>query len=114
MLLCRNLAACVKEVQRELGLCSKEMAQYLGISPSALSGLLRGKGNPRLSTVERMAEKLGREPVLLLCRARSDIKLELYEQTIQIIGKVRALSPEKRRRFRELFQELAQYMADKD
>ena len=114
MRLCHNLAIIVKAKQRELGLSNVEMARYLGISRATLTGILRGEGNPRLSTVERIAEKLGLEPVRLLCWARDDAEREWFEWTLEMVDKAGALSPEKRERFVEFFRKLAQSKTDKD
>ncbi len=114
MLLCHNLKVSVKAAQKKLGLGNEETACRIGISRTTLAGLLRGDGNPRLSTVELVAEKLGLDPVRLLCWARDDAEREWMEQTLEMVDKAGALAPEKRERFIELFRTLVQYRTDKD
>ena len=114
MLLWHNLEIIVKAKQREPGLSNVEMACRTGISRATLTGILRGEGNPRLSTVERIAEKLGLEPVRLLCFAHNNEERVFLEQTLEMVDKTGALSPEKRERFVEFFRKLAQSKTDKD
>ena len=79
-----------------------------------MSGLLRGKEKLRLSTVERIAEKLGLEPVRLLCFAHNDEERVFLEQTLEMVDKAGDLSPDKRERFMELFRALVQCTTDED
>ena len=112
MRLCHNLENIVTAKQRELGLSNVEMARRTGISRATLTGILRGEGNLRLSTVERIAEKLGLEPVRLLCWARDDAEREWFEWTLEMVDKTGALSPDKRERFMELFRTLVRCTTD--
>ncbi len=114
MRLCHNLAIIVKTKQRELGLSNVEMARRTGISRATLTGILRGEGNPRLSTVERIAEKLGLDPVRLHCFAHNDEERVFLEQTLEMVDKAGDLSPDKRERFMELFRALVQCTTDED
>ena len=114
MRLCHNLENIVTAKQRELGLSNVEMARRTGISRATLTGILRGEGNLRLSTVERIAEKLGLEPVRLLCFAHNDEERVFLEQTLEMVDKAGDLSPDKRERFMELFRALVQCTTDED
>ena len=114
MLLCHNLSVSVKAARQELELSNEEMARCSGISRTTLTGILRGEGNPRLSTVERIAEKLGLEPVRLLCFAHNDEERVFLEQTLEMVDKAGDLSPDKRERFMELFRALVQCTTDED
>ena len=114
MPICYNLTIIVKTKQRELGLRNIEMARRTGISRATLTGILRGEGNPRLSTVELVAQNLGLDPVRLLCFAHNDEERVFLEQTLEMVDKAGALSPEKRERFMELFQALVQCKTDKN
>ena len=114
MRLCHNLAIIVKAKQRELGLSNVEMARRTGISRATLTGILQGEGNLRLSTAERIAEKLGLDPVRLLCFAHNDEERVFLEQTLEMVDKTGALSPEKRERFVKFFRKLAQSTTDED
>ena len=114
ILLWHNLSVSVKAARQELELSNEEMARCSGISRTTLTGILRGEGNPRLSTVERIAEKLGLEPVRLLCFAHNDEERVFLEQTLEMVDKAGALSPDKRERFMELFRTLVRCTTDED
>ena len=114
MLLCHNLSVSVKATRKAIVLNNEEMARCSGISRTTLTGILRGEGNTRLSTVERIAEKLGLDPVRLLCFAHNDEERVFLEQTLEMVDKTGALSPDKRERFMELFRALVQCTTDED
>ena len=114
ILLWHNLSVSVKAARQELELSNEEMACRTGISRATLTGILQGEGNLRLSTVERIAEKLGHEPVRLLCFAHNDEERVFLEQTLEMVDKAGALSPDKRERFMELFRTLVRCTTDED
>ena len=51
----------IKMQRRSLGITQPHLAELAGISTNSLSGLERGKGNPSLDTLEKLATVLGME-----------------------------------------------------
>ncbi len=64
-ILAGNLAAARKLRQKSLS----QFAEELAISRSSLQDMLKGEGNPTLSTVELVASRLGLDPLLLLSQS---------------------------------------------
>ncbi len=108
MLLCQNLAAFLKMMQLGSGKNQEELAQQLGISRAALSKLLLGAGNPRLATVERMAENLEIDPALLLCYPQNEDGQRPLPLLLTTLLTIAQLPSSKRRHLAELLQEMAQ------
>lgn len=51
----------VKERRSKLGISQIDLAEMAGISLSTVKDIERGKGNPSLTTVQRILEVLGME-----------------------------------------------------
>ena len=66
MAMCKNLACKLKEIKAERGVSVTEFSEQLEISRSSLQSLLSCKGNPRIDTVEHIAQKLQIDPIVLL------------------------------------------------
>jgi transcriptional regulator with XRE-family HTH domain len=54
--------------RKKLGLSQEAMADHLGVHRTYMGGLERGERNLTLKTVERLADKLGCDPVVLFRR----------------------------------------------
>ncbi len=56
-----DLAKIIKERRDKLGISQESLAQMAEIGIATLKDIERGKGNPRISTVEKIMEVLGME-----------------------------------------------------
>lgn len=54
----------IKERRAVLGLTQQDLSDYTGLSVRIIKSIESGKGNPSLSTLERIAEILGLEIVI--------------------------------------------------
>ena len=54
----------IKERRAELGLTQQDLSDYTGLSVRIIKSVESEKGNPSLSTLERIAEILGLEIVI--------------------------------------------------
>jgi transcriptional regulator with XRE-family HTH domain len=55
----RGIAWAVRKIRTEAGLTQSALAKRVGLDPSQVSRLEKGKGNPRWGTVKRIAVGLG-------------------------------------------------------
>ncbi len=69
-----NLAAARRLRQKSLS----QFAEELAISRSSLQDMLKGEGNPTLSTVELVAGRLGLDPLLLLSCPKGETHAVVY------------------------------------
>ncbi len=56
-----NLAPIIKERREKLGISQESLSQMAEIGIATLKDIERGKGNPRLSTIEKIMTVLGME-----------------------------------------------------
>jgi len=54
----------IKERRALLGLTQQDLADYTGLSLRFIKSIEAGKGNPSISTLEKIAETLGLEIVM--------------------------------------------------
>lgn len=54
----------IKERRAELGLTQQDLSDYTGLSVRIIKSIESEKGNPSLSTLERIADTLGLEIVI--------------------------------------------------
>lgn len=65
----QNMATVIRVMKEARGESLAEFSAELEISRSSLQEYLSGQGNPNLSTVEHLADKLGVDPLFLLTGA---------------------------------------------
>lgn len=65
----RSVGHRLRAYRRQRGLSQEAFADVLGIHRTYMGGLERGERNLTLRSVERLAHRLGVEPVDLLCAA---------------------------------------------
>ena len=63
----------VKDLRRETGASQAELARRLSTTQSAVARLEAGGSNPRIETLERVAEALGHELLLAVRPLRSSV-----------------------------------------
>ena len=102
----KNLAAVLSIMKTERQKSMTEFSEELEISRSALQEYLSGAGNPNLTTIEHIAQKLNVSPYFLLLDDFNDEQLGVFMKMIDILSLVSDLPSEKRKRFAELLFEM--------
>lgn len=102
----KNLAAILNTVKSERRKSMTEFSEELEISRSALQKYLSGAGNPNLTTIEHIAQKLSISPYFLLLGDFSEEQLNAFLKMTDILSLLSDLPPEKRKRFAELLFEM--------
>lgn len=59
-----NVAKEIKERRSQLGISQLDLAEISEVSIATIKDIERGKGNPSLSTLEKIADVLGMEIVM--------------------------------------------------
>lgn len=100
-----NMAKYIRSVMERENKSYSELAEELGISRNSLYSYGTGTGNPTLSTVGQLSEKMEVNPAILLGLPNLD-REEALRRIMEIIQDVKELTEEGRRRFAELFLEM--------
>lgn len=98
----KNLAAVLNIIKSEHQKSMTEFSEELEISRSALQEYLAGSGNPNLTTIEHIAQKLNVNPYFLLLGDFNEEQLGAFMKMIEILSLLSDLPSEKRKRFAEL------------
>ena len=104
----KNMAAVICAMKEASNLSLAEFAAELDISRSALQEYMSGTGNPRIETVNHLAEKMGVEPEGLLCGMDGPDMVQLLEHIVKTLGFIQKLSEDRQRRFGELLLEMVE------
>lgn len=56
-----NISSVMRARRKELGISQLDLAEMAMVSLATIKGIERGKGNPSLSTIEKILEVLGME-----------------------------------------------------
>lgn len=108
MILQKNLSNSMKFIKASRHQSVTEFSEELGIARSSLQTILKGDSNPRIDTIECIAERLHIHPLLLLSAEESHLDSAiLVAETLQAIS---LLDSEQKIRFLDLFQELVQIL----
>ena len=59
-----NIAKDIKERRSQLGISQQDLAEISEVSLATIKDIERGKGNPSLTTLEKIADVLGMKIVL--------------------------------------------------
>lgn len=102
----KNLAAVLNIIKSERQKSMTEFSEELEISRSTLQEYLSGAGNPNLTTIEHIAQKLNVSPCFLLWGDFKDEQLSAFLKITDFLSLVSYLTPEKRKRFAELLFEM--------
>lgn len=114
MTLQKNLSTIMNTIRNNRDQTLTEFANELGISRSSLQEILNGNGNPRMDTVEHLANKLDMDPLALLSCSYSEQQLFTAVPLLQIGGSIMHLPEEKKRKFIELFHQMMLLLVDSD
>ena len=102
----KNLSTILNIIKSERQKSMTEFSEELEISRSALQEYLSGSGNPNLTTIEHIAQKLNVSPCFLLLGDFKEDQLCVFLKMIDILSLLSDLPPEKRKRFAELLFEI--------
>lgn len=102
----KNMAAVIHAIKEKQGKSLTELSEELEISRSALQEYLAGNGNPTLSTVEHLAEKLGIPSVALVAGTVPTDQFDVLMTLLDSLQLLSGLSVAQRRRFTELLEEM--------
>lgn len=101
-----NVGTVLRMIKEERDQSMAEFAEELEMARSVVAGYLNGSGNPSAATIDHMAKKLGIDPVALTSGFVDPDQGELVLLLFRQVKAVAELSPEKKRRFAELFLEM--------
>lgn len=102
----RNMAAVIRAIKETSGKSITEFSSELEISRSALQDYLSGKGNPSMSTIDHLAEKLGVDASFLISGVFSQDQVMVLLKLLDLTQFLSGLSPVQRVRFSELLVEM--------
>ena len=103
-----NMAEMIRMLKQYSGKSVGEFSADLDISPSTLQEYLSGKGNPTISMIEHLAEKLGVDPLALVSGKIEPELLQIVFLLLDTIQAVAGLPQPRRLKFAELFLEIVQ------
>lgn len=104
MILRKNLSNSIKFIKASRHLSITELSEKLGIARSSLQAILKGTSNPRIDTIEYIADRLHLNPLLLLSSKESYTDSAIL--IAEILQAVSHLEPAEKQKFLSLFQEL--------
>ena len=102
----RNVAAMIRLFKEQRSLTAVEFSKQLEISRSSLDEYMKGTGNPRVATVDHLAEKLGVDPVVLVSGEFEPSQVQLLLRMLDGVKDLSDLAPWKRVRFAELLLQM--------
>ncbi len=110
MTLRENLADSIATIRRTQKKSLSEFAEELAISRSSLQDILKGKGNPTLSTVELVADQLDLDPLLLL--SCSEGKARVAARLSDLFDWFRQLPDDKQQEFVAAFNTILSMLTE--
>lgn len=102
-----NVARMMRAFQTAENKSTAAFSEELEISRSTLQSYLNGTGNPSVSMLEHIAQKLAVDPVVLVSDAFSGERADRLLLVMQTMNALAALSEEKRKSLAELFVQIA-------
>lgn len=111
MTLQKNLSNIMNAIRRSRDQSLTTFAKELDISRSSLQEILNGTGNPRMDTIEHIANQLDMDPLALLSCSYTEEQLEVAMPLLKITDTLSGLSEKKRHEFIVLFQDLLHLIA---
>ena len=79
-----NIAETIKERRATLGISQQDLAEIAEVSAATIKDIERGKANPSLATMDKIAEVLGMEVCLRLKTVFNNIQINDYENSTGI------------------------------
>lgn len=102
----QNMATVIRVVKDARGESLAEFSAELEISRSSLQEYISGHGNPNISTVEHLADKLGVDPVFLLTGTLPGNEMDSLLRMINQLSYLSRLDTDNRILFVEKLLEL--------
>lgn len=102
----QNMASVMRTLKEKSGKSMTEFSKELEISRSALQEYLSGNGNPNMTTVEHLANKLGVTPSLLVSGCFANEQLEVLMKLLDVLGIISELDYDKRIKFSQLLLDM--------
>lgn len=102
----QNVADMMRAFKAERNQSTAEFSEELEISRSTLQEYLNGTGNPSVSMLDHIAEKLGIDPMVLVSGSFSENRLEIMLLMFRSVKAVTELPAEKRNCFAGLFLQI--------
>lgn len=107
-----NMSEVMRMLKRYNKKSVEEISTDLDISSSTLQEYLSGKGNPTVSMIEHIAEKLGVDPIALVSGKIEAEQSQIVFLLLDTIQAVADLPQPRRLKFAELFLELVNLWED--
>ena len=108
----RNIASKIRSALEQSNKTLAEFAEEIGISRSSLQEYLKEDANPRIDTVELLAEKLGYSPVELISDMTAE-ELHDLQDLPELHPSVRLLAETCHREILKLSEELFRLESEK-
>lgn len=109
-----NMATVLKFMKKRNNLTLTELADELGISRSQLQVMLKGEANPRIDTVEQIANRLNIAPEVLVTADFNSDQVALFDVILELLDAIAILPKKNRAPFVELFIKMAELLRDTD
>lgn len=106
MLLQRNFSNAMTVIKTARKLSITDFSEEIGISRSSMQEILKGTCNPRISTIEYIADNLGVHPAGLLFPGCSNSQLEFSLILLQTLETFSDLPEDRQREAAELLCQL--------
>ena len=108
----KNMADMMNIIKQKKGISMVDFSEELEISCSALQDYLNAQGNPTIQMVEHLAYKLGLDPITLMAGLFEPDQVKILLILLDSLQGLSHLSPQKRRKFAELLQQMIQLWDD--
>lgn len=105
MSLSQNFADSLAMIQALHGWTFKQFVEVLEIGRSTLQEYLSGKSNPRLDTIEHIANKLQVDPAFLISFSRESCSIQTILYLMQFYAPLAELAPEDQEDFAFVVQQ---------
>lgn len=102
----KNMSVVMQAIKRERNKSLVDFAEELEVASSSLQEYLTGRGNPRMTTIEHLAQKLNVDVTFLISGAFSDSEIEVLLKLLDTLGLLSGLPVPKRRKFAQLLLEM--------
>lgn len=104
----QNMADMMRAIRKQRRKSMVEFSEDLEVSTSTLQDYLKGKGNPTIKMVERLAQKMGVDPIALMSGVAKPEQYQIVLLLLDTIQELSRLSQCKRVRFAKLFWEMVE------
>lgn len=108
-----NMSEMMRMLKRYSKKSVEEFSTDLDIASSTLQEYLNGRGNPTVSMIEHIAEKLGVDPIALVSGKLEPEQSQIVFLLLDTIQAISDLPQPRRLKFAELFLELVHLWEDK-